>query len=250
MLNIKEGEPIAQIKSGKHKNDIIYLDRMLDDEKKGTNEIDLKKNKLQTILNPDNRQVCYVCGPSGAGKSHYTASLIESYNKLFPKRDVFLFSRTDAKNDPAYAKLKKISQVALDESLIEEPIDIEEDFEYGSLVVFDDCNTINDKKILDAVNLLMADILECGRKLGLWIIITSHLITTSDRKMSKIIMNEQQALTIYPSGGAHQIKYCLKNYYGFSTKQIARILALKSRWVTILKNFPQCIIYEHGCYLL
>lgn len=252
MLNLKDGQPVAKIDTGKFKNEIIYLKRddIDPDDFSGCEKIDLKKNKLTPLLDTDNRQVCYVAGPSGSGKTTYTVALAQSYKKIYPKRDIYLFSRTDYHDDPAFVKLKPI-QIELDETLITEPIDIETELSPGSLVIFDDCNTINDKEIRDAINHLVTDIMEVGRKLGIWLILTNHLVNPNEKKFGRTVMNEMQSFTFFPkSGSAYQIKYCLKNYFGLSNKQIDGILALPSRWVTILKNFPQCVIYQHGTYLL
>lgn len=252
MLNLKDGQPIARIDSGKFKNEIIYLkaDDVDPDDYSGCEKIDLRKNALTPILNTDERQIAYVSGPSGSGKTTYAVELATTYKKIFPKNDIYLFSRTDYKEDPAYAKLKPI-QIELDDSLIDEPIDIETELTGGSLVIFDDCATINDREIRRAVNDLIEDIMEVGRKLKIWMILTSHLVNMNDRKLGRTVMNELQTFTFFPkSGSAYQIRYCLKNYFGMSNKQIDEILKLKSRWVTVKKGYPQCVMYRHGVYLL
>lgn len=252
MLNLKDGQPIAKINSGKFKGEVIYLQRddIDPEDYNGCQKIDLKKNTLSPLLNTDERQVCYVAGPSGSGKTTYAVDLAKTYKKIYPKRDIYLFSRTDYHDDPAYMKLKPI-QVTLDDSLVMEPIDIEEEITPGSLIIFDDCNTISDKAVRDAINDLITDIMEVGRKLKIWLILTNHLVNPNEKKFGRTVMNEMQAFTFFPkSGSAYQVKYCLKNYFGMSNKQIDEILDLPSRWVTVLKNYPQCIMYQHGVYLL
>ena len=252
MLNLKDGTPLGLIEHGKHAGEIIYIDRsdIDEDDYNGCQEINLRKNTLQPLMNTDEREVSYIAGPSGSGKTTYAVDLAKSYNKIFPKRPIYVFSRTDIKDDPAFKKLPQAKQVELDESIITEPIDITE-LEKGSLVIFDDTNTIGDKKIRDATNFLICDILETGRKMGLWIILTSHLINQSEKKMNRTIMNEMQSFTFFPkSGSSYQIKYALKQYFGLNKKQIDRILGLKSRWVTVLKNYPMTVVYKHGVYIL
>lgn len=252
MLNLKDGQPIAKIETGKFKDEIIYLksDDIDPDDYSGCEKIDLKKNSLKPILNTDERQICYVAGPSGSGKTTYAVDLAKNYKKIFPKRDIYLFSRTDYKDDPAYVKLKPI-QIELDDTLVTEPIDIETELKGGSLVIFDDCATINDKAVRSAINELITDIMEVGRKLNIWLILTNHLVNPNEKKFGRTVMNEMQTFTFFPkSGSAYQVKYCLKNYFGMSNKQIEEILGLPSRWVTILKGYPQCVMYQHGAYLL
>jgi len=250
-LNFQEGTPIARIITGTFKNKIIYIsteDKSDDTDFLGTKKIDLKKDSLEPILNPDERTVTYIAGPAGSGKSTIAAQLIGVFKKLHPKSNVYFFSRTDYKDDPAYAHLK-LKQITLDDSLVTEPIDITE-IENQAMVVFDDTNTIIDKHIKEAVEALIADILEVGRKLNLSIIITSHLIN-SGGKLTRTILNELQSLIVYPSSGsAYQIRYVLKQYFGLDHKQIDTILKLPSRWVMIRKNYPTTIVYSHGVYIL
>ena len=252
MLTFEDcGRPIAHVDSGRFKNQIISLISEPDDSKTclSVPEIALKDGKIQPIMNTGERQVCYIAGPSGSGKSHYAANLIKTFKKVFPKKDVFLFSRTSYKDDPAYAKLKPI-QIEIDNSLIEDPIDITE-LQGGCLIIFDDCNTIPDEDLKKAVMKLMEDIMEVGRKLGIYIIITNHLVVPNERKFSRTVLNEMQSLTFYPkSGSAHQIETCLKKYFGLATKMIRKIMDLNSRWVTIHKNYPQFILHEHGALVL
>lgn len=250
MLNLDDGKPIGIIATGKNKREIIYLDPENKYQKGGYDKINLKKDKILPLLDVDERQIAYVAGPSGSGKSTYASALACNYRKVFPKRDIYIFSRTDAKNDPAYAPLKPL-QIDINQDLVDNPIDIETDIKKGSLVIFDDCGTIRDEKIKKAVNHLMIDIMEVGRKLGIWIIITSHLVNPTDRKLGRVIMNELQTFTFFPkSGSAYQISYCLKNYFGMSKKQIDDIFNLNSRWVTVLRNYPITILHEHGAYIL
>ena len=111
-------------------------------------------------------------------------------------------------------------------------------------------NTIINKQIKEAVEALIADVLEVGRKLDLSIIITSHLINPGG-KLTRTILNELQSLVIYPSSGSsYQIQYVLKQYFGLNHAQIETILKLPSRWVSIIKSYPLTVIYQHGTYIL
>lgn len=250
MLNFKDGRAIAQIKGGKYNKLIFYLsDEEEDEEETGFYSFFIKdKGIMVPILNLDTRQVDYIAGPSGSGKSTYASKIIEIFKRLFPSNNVFIFSRLD--NDNVLDKFKPI-RIQLDESLIEDPIDIHNEFQKGDLVLFDDCDTIQDKKLKDTISKLKNDILETGRHQNLYIIITSHLINGNDRKDTRTILNEAHTLTIFPKSGAtYGINYVLKNYIGLSKNDISKILSLPSRWVTIGKNYPQYVLYEKGIYLI
>ena len=243
------GVPIAKFMDGKKYN-LVYLDKNDNSDSDDEKRIDLNpKSKFEPRLNPYQRTVTYISGPSGSGKTTYASNLIKAYLK-FQEKPFFIFSRTDCNTDPAFKGLK-YTQIAIDNSLIEDPIDITEHLTGGSLVLFDDCNTIQDKKLKLIVEKLMEDILEIGRKLDITIIITSHLVIPSGKNFSRTIMNELQTLTVFPkSGSAQQIRYALKTYFGLANKQIDDILAIKSRWVTISKSYPMYVLSERSAYIL
>ena len=248
-LSLTDGTPFARIISGQYKNKLIFIDA--DETAEGPHyaKIDLKKSKLEPIMNPDQRGVYVVGGPAGAGKSTYAAKLAQSFKKIHPKKDIYFFSRTDVKDDPAYKKIKPI-QVKLDESPISDPILIE-DIDKGSLLIFDDVNTIHDKNIKAEVLHLIQDVLEVGRKMNLSIIITTHLINPSEKVFARTMLNEVQYLTFFPRGSsAYQIRYVLQNYFGLDKAQIDVVLKLPSRWVTISKLYPPVVMYDGGCYTL
>lgn len=248
-LSFKSGRAIAQIVSGKHKDEIIYINT--DEDPKGPvyQKIDLKNNKLSPILDPEAWNVSYITGPSGSGKSTYAAKLLESYKKNHKKSEIYYFSRTPVVDDPAYAKIKPI-QVRIDQSLVDDPI-LVEDIERNSMTVFDDISSIHSKTELKEVEHIVIDLLETGRKYKRNVILTNHLINPNNKSFGRTVLNELHSLTFFgKSGASYQINYTLKNYFGLSNKQIDEILKLPSRWVTIFKTFPMVVLYEHGAYVL
>lgn len=248
MLTYKnKGTPIGIIEGGKYNGKIISLDTNESDD--GENNITFKGGTLIPILNVNEREVSYIAGPSGSGKSTYAANLITNFKKIYKKADCYFFSRTNYKDDPAYKNLKLI-QIKINDDLINDPIDISEIPE-NSLVVFDDVTTIRDETLKNEIQKLACDILEVGRKLKLYIIFINHLVNPNEKKFGRTIMNELQSLTFFPkSGSSHQIKYCLKNYFGLAKEQIDNIFKLKSRWITIKRNYPQTVLYSNGAYIL
>jgi len=210
-----------------------------------------RDSKLVPLPDLTDRFVDYIAGPSGSGKSTIASGLATEFKKIFPRKPIYIFSRTDAKNDPAFAKLKPI-QISIDDSLLTEPIDITQEIrEGGALMIFDDCGTIQNDKLRKEVEKLMADAMEVGRKLQCSMIITNHLVIPNEKKFARTVLNEMHNLTVFPkSGSAQQIRYALKTYFGLNNKQIDEILALKSRWVRISKSYPQYVLYDKGAYIL
>lgn len=265
MLNIKnKGLPRAIINGGENNGKIISIDENeknndndnnsnddnYDNEISGFDEIDLNDGKLNPLMDFKNRGVYYIAGPSGSGKTTYTVNLIKDYLKMYPTSDFFLFSRTDYKGDPAF-KGMRISQIKLDEQLLENPIDIEKEISQNSILFFDDCNTVQNENLKKYVEKLMCDIMEVGRRLQINIMITNHLVIPNERKFARTCLNEIQYLTVFPkSGSSQQITYVLKTYFGLNNKQIQKILSLKSRWVTVIKQYPMTVMYDKGIYIL
>jgi hypothetical protein len=244
-----DGIPIAKI-VGTKKEDLLCISKEDNSEDSDAlTELELSVGKFEPRLNPYQRSVVYIAGPSGSGKSTYAANLIRSYLK-FLKKDFFVFSRTDCRIDPAFKGMKMI-QITIDNALIDDPIDITQEITNGALILFDDCNTIQDEKLKKAVEKIMEDILEVGRKLDITILITSHLVIPTSKNFARTIMNELQSLTVFPkSGSAQQIRYALKTYFGLSNKQIDDILSIKSRWITISKTYPMYVLSDKIAYIL
>jgi hypothetical protein len=248
MLNTTTGKPIAIIDGGDNNGKLICIDENQED---GYEDIELVPNsKLRPLMNMIDRGVYYIAGCAGSGKSTYAISLIKDYLKMYPETEFYIFSRTNAQEDPAFAGVK-INQIKIDESLLNNPIDIEKELGPRSILFFDDCNTIQNDKLKKYVESLMSDIMEVGRKLKINIVITNHLVIPNEKKFSRTVLNELQSMTIFPrSGASQQISYALKTYFGLSKKQINRILNLPSRYVTILKHYPMTVLYQGGVYIL
>lgn len=190
------------------------------------------------------RECLYVAGPSGSGKSTFIAKYAKQYKKIYPKNNVYVFSRL--LEDGPIDDIKPI-RIEINSDLLDDPITPEE--LQNSLVIFDDTDTIRSKKLRDAIIHLKNDLLETGRHNDVYVCITSHLIT--NYKETRTILNESHGICLFPgSGGHHQMKYCLKNYFGLSPGEIKKILKLRSRWVYITKTYPRYVLYESGCYLL
>jgi adenosyl cobinamide kinase/adenosyl cobinamide phosphate guanylyltransferase len=208
---------------------------------------DLETDGTFEMVPNETDRIIYIAGPSGSGKSTFAGKYIEKYRRLHPEAPFFVFSRLP--DDPAIDHLEP-HRVALDDELVETPIEITEEVVPGTVILFDDTDTLQNKKIQTAVNKIKADIMEIGRHLDIKCVITSHLVNANDRATTRTTLNELNTLTVFPhAGSAYQIGYCLKQYFGFSAKQIKALLDLPSRWVTIFKNYPNIVLSEKRCLL-
>jgi hypothetical protein len=200
--------------------------------------------ELIPIPNIKQRECIYVAGPSGSGKSTYISNYAQEFQHIFPDKTVFVFSRL---NEDEPIDILDPYRIEINQELIDEPINPDELSD--SLVIFDDTDTIPDKKLNEAVRKLKNDLLETGRHNDVYVVISSHLMT--NYKDTRTILNECHSITFFPSAGSsHQITYCLKTYFGLNKDQINKIMRLPSRWVSIYKNYPQRVLYSKGIYLL
>lgn len=240
--------PIAIVEGGDLEGNVIYLKgdeikpHVIQDAP--ITKISLpntREGKFAQLPNQKTR-VLYIAGPSGSGKSTYCANYIKKYLALHPKSRFIVFSRLDA--DAVIDDLKP-KRIMVDDSLINDPIEIEM-IDPGTIILFDDCECVTDSHILDAINKIKIQVLELGRHTDIHVVITSHSINGTSKNMSRTVLNEMHSLTIFPSAGSHyQIKYVLKQYFGLSTKQIKSLLDIKSRFITIIKSFPQMILSQN-----
>ena len=187
----------------------------------------------------------FIAGASGSGKSTFAGNYMKRYKKKFKDNEMFVFSRNT--EDIALDKAEPI-RVELSEEILEEPLDMTE--LNNSLVVFDDITTIPNKEIKEEVLRLREDLLECGRKENIYVLVTNHNLL--DYKNTRNLLNEASSVVFFPKGGGgqHQIQSFLTRHAGLSKKEIQKIRGLSSRWVSIYRTYPTFILHERGAYIL
>jgi hypothetical protein len=201
---------------------------------------------FQPIPNPETeRQILYITGSSGSGKSYFTRKYCSEFAKLFPKRQIYLFS--SIAEDDSIDSIKGLNRMKLTPEFLEENWEIE-DFR-DSLVIFDDTDCITDKKTRLKVNGILNMILETGRHTNTYCIYTSHLACAGND--TKRILNEAHSITFFPAtAGGRTLKYLLESYMGLDKEQIQKVKHLPSRWVTVCKSYPKCILSEKDVFLI
>ena len=237
---------ICEIRDNKKfkKSKIIYLDSDNETNYK-FNHFAIQEGYLQLIPNPNTeRQILYIAGASGSGKSYFTGQYLKEYKSTFPDNPIYMFS-TIPKGD---VSLKDIEIDYIDLSTILEEELTSKDFE-NSMVIFDDCDTITNKKIKERVISIQSSVLETGRHYRVSCIITNHEayagITT------KKILNECHSITIFPlTLGGRALKYLLENYMGLDKDEIKQIKKLKTRAITFIKSYPKVVLANRNIYVL
>jgi hypothetical protein len=226
---------------------IVYGSAMKELKRKRETDFQiLEEGEVQVLPNFEKSERLYVTGPSDSGKSYYIGKFIEQWKKVFKTGRIFIFSDVD--EDKSLDRFSNVTRVIINKELMENPMRSEE-FPEGCLVIFDDIDSIVDKKLLATVEGLRDHLLHRGRHERISVIVSNHL--TTDYKRTKIVLNECTSVTVFPmSGATYGIEYMLRKYCGFDPKQIKRLMSLRSRWVTVKKNCPIHVIYNKGVYLL
>jgi Cdc6-like AAA superfamily ATPase len=191
------------------------------------------------------RNVRFITGQSGSGKSTSARKYIEEYHKLYKKRPIYLFSYFDS--DKSLDACKYIKRIKLDDSFVNTSFHVS-DFQ-DSLIIFDDIDCIKNKALKNKLVHILGSLLELGRHHNVEVIYCSHVATKGNE--TQCILNETTCLTIYPKVmSSRSLKYLLESYFGLDKSQIRKIKMLNSRAVSIVKTYPNIIIYEGGAYVL
>lgn len=272
LMNVKEREQIKnQLMNMEETDEDIASEDENDDESVESNDSDIedvvrqyvkkakdviKKKKKYDISFHDETKllICpttlpervYISGQNGSGKSYLSGIYAKQYNRLFPRNKIIIFSVHE--KDKAYDDVKRLIRVDLtDESLTESFIDVKK-FK-NTLVIFDDCDRIQDKNLKKYLDNLELDLLTNGRKYGIYMLTLSHMLMNYKATREKI--NECSRVIMFgQSGSKYHISRFLRIHGGLSRYQIKRVFELPSRWFCISLNYPSYILYEKGVYLL
>lgn len=210
--------------------------------------IEIKAGEMQPLplkvaKNELKRENIFISGPEGAGKSHWASNYIKEYRKMYPKSKFYIFSGVN--EDKPLDELKPL-RIKLDEKLVDNPISIDE-FSNNSIVLFDDIDTLENKKVQKEVIKLRDRLLEKGRHKAIFVISITHNPTAG--KDTKASLLEASSIVLYPQGGdSYHMTRVLKEYCGYDPKTIKQILKIKSRWIQCSKRYPKYVIHQKGCF--
>jgi len=237
------GTPIFKIKNKGKNIDTISVSPDTED---GEVEIVLKKNEhSQLIPSGKERDILYITGASGSGKSYFALQYLKEYRLKYPKNPVYLIS--SLKEDETLDKFKDLKRIVLDQDFLDENFEID-DFK-NSMIIFDDADCIQNKKMREKISGLLTIILETGRHTRTSCIFTSHLPASG--YSTKRILNESHSITFFCAGlGARALKYLMESHLGLDKDQIRKIKRNKSRATTFVRSFPSLILFDKGAYLL
>jgi len=244
------GSPIAKVVFDKQpkKNRTLCVSSTNSSVREVVNEFKcLPAEKIQQI--PDKskeRSILYITGASGSGKSYYTMNYVAEYKKMYPKNEMYLFTAVEP-DGSAIDKIKGLKRFVLDDAFIKEPFKIE-DFK-NMLLIFDDTDAISNKVLKLKLKSILDMVLNTGRHTNTSLIYTSHIPNAGLE--TKHILSECHSITIFPKTlGGRAMKYLLDNYLGLDRNQIKKLKKINSRWITIVKSYPMCVLGETSSFIL
>ncbi len=251
-LNLEqEGNPIARIVSktkNKRTPKIIYVTDDENNVENGYKMIQCREGEtIQHIPNfNQERDILYIVGQSGSGKSYYMKQYCRQYNVLYPERQIYILSTVS--NDVSLDNIKNVNYLDINSDEFLQTDLTSEDFK-DSLVCFDDTDCIRDRLLKRKIDSILTMLLQIGRHNNISVIFISHVACNGVD--TKVILNEAHYITFFPKGcGGRSLKYLLENYLNLDKKQIEQIKKIKSRHITISKNYPIAVMYNTGVYIL
>ena len=182
-----------------------------------------------------------VFGASGVGKSYWIGQFLKQYKRRYKKNQIYVFS--PILDDSAFSESKPI-YIRIDETILNDLLSIEE-FS-NSCCIFDDIESVKDKKVREAVLHFRDAVLETGRHENITCMCVSHIILNGSE--TKRLLNEAEEVVLFPRSNFNAIKNLCSRYYGMSRDDLNYIKQIgeKSRSITIKRAFPTCIISEQN----
>ena len=247
----KDNIPIATLyDNSKIKNIVSYIDsdKLPDDTEKLT-QIRLNNPNetffpyINDFKETNQTQRFFVSGESGVGKSFFIVKYILEFKKKYPKSKILFFS--SKLQDENIDKLKFIERVNVDDDILTNPYTLAEIAENSKpcLVVFDDIEDYQSKKITKEIDRLLNEILRNGRSYGIYCIYTHH--QPADYKATRNLCFEATHCVIFPKrAGKDAYNYFLEKKLNLNKKIVEKINGLKSNFVCIKKNIPKCVISD------
>ena len=243
-------KPIARVNGGELHGKILYVGRKdkdaeFDGEKMFDN-IELDDGKFEWI--PETREnfndVVLTSATKGSGKSTMLGEMALRMKKIFNLGDDdVILCRKNKVDDPAYAKLNP-AIVAIDEDFLANPLTCDEisPDHKTKVVILDDLDTIQSKKLEQAYLKFQNDLLECGRKYNIYVLIACHKLCAGIK--TKTMLSETDYFLFFPEGVSSDFRYCLQRYGDMSLDVIRDLKNCDSRWILFHQHSPKFILTE------
>lgn len=189
------------------------------------------------------RELIMCHGPSGSGKSTLVRKYAHEYKLLHPDNQIFVISKIEG--DESFGDMEYL-QIPIEAEII---ASIDSKTFQDALVIFDDTDTISDKKLCSMVDHLKDLIAQEGRHYNTTAFICTHMACNYQK--TRILLNECQKFIVFPqAGGKKQAKNMFVNYGGITNKKYELISKEPSRWCMLNNSYPNYLVYDNKIELL
>lgn len=238
------------------------LRRALDEAKTRTNDFKLPEGaKLVPMISPYERDTYRIIGPAGAGKSTLASTLLSDYRRVFPENMIYILSPIkpgpdkNKHEDPSFAKFiedpkaqfintRDPQQVA---SFVEKVRNGIANQMEDCAMVLDDVDNVENKQLAEAIRCLRASLLQTGRHGGCYIWDLSHVYRGGEKTKGANL--ECTNIGVFPKHGeTYFLGGYLREYCGFTKRELHRLMKEASRWALISKKVPKFVLHEYGGY--
>ena len=149
-----EALPDKEKKKHKRQRNYLYINEFDTPKADALSVVKLTGKEILVPVMPrqsgDHSNRIFLAGGTLCGKSYLAGKIAKDYNRNFKKNKVVNFSWVD--DDKAYSKLKNYHKIRVDESILTDPIDLDE--LKDSICIFDDIEHFPDKNIRGEVERL------------------------------------------------------------------------------------------------
>jgi hypothetical protein len=228
---------------------------------------------------PDQRDVIYITGASGTGKSTFAGEFARLFEKVFTMEDIapkiIIVSPDDPSNDAVFSSSSydwtwlSPAHIMADNITLEDLCDKDYRYTYqvpgkGAksepitrqqplLIIFDDVESLSNKKEAATLHTFMQAVLERARKKRIYAAYISH--RASAGMATKIILQEQNSIWFPLNGsGSGNLSYTLKKHMGIPDE--LRLVLKKSihefgRWIFIkTDSCPRYAITQKKIFII
>jgi energy-coupling factor transporter ATP-binding protein EcfA2 len=226
-------------------NEFIFLD------KSDYNGNKCIENKYEDVLympipyvDAHDRECIMIIGKSGSGKSTFAATYVRQYTKLFPDSPIYLFSKGEV--DPVLDSIPGMNRINIAGWNLEQYGDLR--MYENSIIIFDDIDMLYDVAKKDQIIKFRNSILEDGRKLKIYAVITKHQFPRG--RHEKVLNVECRSIVFFPQSNKAEIDDFLNKQLLMKKSKRKRVMETDSRWIMYVNENPEYCITEHLIYTI
>ena len=207
-------------------------------------ELVLPVGRIISVLPSLEPERLLVGGRSGSGKSYFVGQYMREYKKLFPDRDIVMFTSNDKDQQLAYKGIEYETIPLTVEDIEHCTLEQMED----ALIVLDDTDNLQDEAVAKAIHAFACNMVSNGRKYNIHVAIILHQIQNYAK--TRLFLTEANKVVMFDVQNSRQNRTYLKTYAGLDKTQIQKISRLKTRWVCLDLGFPMRVMYTGGVYII